>query len=191
MKLIRIIIRTIVTLIILLLIVKAGIKYGTEYVEKKMYPTDYKEYVDKYSDEFNLDPFFVLSIIKVESKFDKDATSNKDARGLMQVTPQTGGWAAEKLGMEDYDDDRLYDPETNIKIGCWYLDNLRTQFENNLQLVVAAYNGGSGNVTKWLADSQYSDDGKNLKKIPFEETENYVKKVFSSYERYKSIYIKD
>lgn len=191
MRIIRIKIRTIITLIILLLVVRGGIKYGTEYVEKIMYPIEYKKYVDKYSEEYNLDPFLVLSIIKVESKFDEKATSNKDARGLMQVTPKTGEWAAEKIGIEGFESEQLYDPETNIKIGCWYLDNLRTQFDSNLQLIVAAYNGGSGNVTKWLADSEYSDDGKILKKIPFEETENYVTRVFSSYEKYKKIYAKD
>lgn len=191
MKIIRKMIRNIITITILLLIIKASMKYGSEYIDKFIYPIKYKESVMKYSEEYRLDPMFVLSIIKTESKFDQDARSSKDARGLMQVTPKTGEWAAEKLGMENYDHEQLYDPEINIKIGCWYLDNLRTQFDYNMKLVAAAYNGGSGNVTKWLGDSEYSDDGKNLKKIPFEETENYVKKVFDSYEKYKAIYIND
>lgn len=190
MKIIRKIIRAIIMLTILILLIKGGIKYVKEYTDKLMYPIEYKEYVDKYSQEFNLDPLLVLSIIKVESKFDKDAKSNKDARGLMQVTPKTGEWGAEKIGIEDFDAEQLYDPDTNIRIGCWYLDNLRTQFDYNMELVVAAYNGGSGNVTKWLADSEYSDDGETLKKIPFEETENYVKRVFTSYEKYQKLYEK-
>lgn len=53
---------------------------------------------------------------------------------------------------------------------------------------MAAYNGGSGNVNKWLKDERYSKDGKRLDKIPFEETENYVKRVSSAYESYKSLY---
>lgn len=188
MKIIRRRIRIIVTLTILIALIILGTEYTGDYVDKASYPIKYSQYVNKYADEFGLDPWLVLSVIRVESKFDEQARSNKDARGLMQITPQTGEWAADKLNLENFDAQKLYDPETNIRIGCWYLDNLRTEFDNELELVVAAYNGGSGNVTKWLKDSNYSDDGKSLKKIPFEETKNYVERVFNSYEKYKEIY---
>jgi soluble lytic murein transglycosylase len=54
--------------------------------------------------------------------------------------------------------------------------------------VLAAYNGGSGNVRKWLNDSRYSRDGKTLDKIPFNETKNFVDRVWHAYERYKKLY---
>lgn len=184
----RKIIISILILILILVLLIVGIKLVKTHIEKTMYPIKHVEYIKKYSNEFNLDPWLVTSVIWVESKFDNTATSNKDARGLMQVTPQTGKWAFEKLNLEDYDDEQLYDAETNIKIGCWYLDNLRGEFDGKLELIIAAYNGGSGNVTEWLKDDRYSDDGEILKKIPFEETENYVEKVFNTYDKYKEIY---
>lgn len=187
--------KKIITLILVLLMLIVGVKFAVNYVvnyiEKAMYPIDHLEYIKEYSEEFDLDPWLVVSVIWVESKFDSDARSSKDARGLMQVTPQTGAWAAEKLELEGYDDDMLYQPKTNINIGCWYLDNLRSEFDGNLDLVIAAYNGGSGNVTDWLKDNRYSDDGKSLKEIPFEETKNYVEKVFTTRDKYKEIYQDD
>lgn len=186
-------IKIITTLILMVFLISIlftiGIKYAAGYIEKTIYPLEYTEYIEKYSEEYKLDKWLVVSIIWVESKFDSTATSSKDARGLMQVTPETGKWAAEKMGIKNFDPQKLYDPETNIKIGCWYVDNLRTQFDGNLEVIIAAYNGGSGNVTSWLKNKKYSDDGETLKKIPFEETENYVQRVFTTYDKYREIYL--
>ena len=112
--------KKIITLILVLLLVVVGVKfvmnYTVKYVEKTMYPIEHLEYIEEYSKEFDLDPWLVIAVIWVESKFDSEATSSKDARGLMQVTPQTGKWAFEKLDLEGYDDELLYDPQTNINI---------------------------------------------------------------------------
>lgn len=180
--------RTIFSLIILTILIVIGTRYGINIVKKQVYPLEYENYINKYSKEYNIDPFFIRSIIKVESKFDKDATSIKNARGLMQIATITGQWAAKELEIQNYDDDLLYDPETNIKIGCWYIDKLRTQFDNRLQLVIAAYNGGSGNVSNWLKNKEYSENGEQLNKIPFKETDDYVKKVMKTYNNYKELY---
>lgn len=188
MRIITIRIKKILLLALLVTIIGLGLQYGVNFTKRIIYPIKYEKYITSYSDEYNLDPWLVTSIIKVESKFDKDATSIKNAKGLMQISSITGKWAAEELGIENYNDDLLYDPETNIKIGCWYIDKLRTQFNNNLELVIASYNGGSGNVSKWLKDKRYSDDGKNLKDIPFEETRTYLKKVLNSYDNYRKLY---
>ncbi len=83
---------------------------------------------------------------------------------------------SEELGIDSYSNEMLFDPEINIQIGTWYLNKLNIEFENNLDLVLVAYNGGSGNVQKWRLDKRYSTDGINLDKIPFKETEEYLKK---------------
>lgn len=70
----------------------------------------------------------------------------------------------------------IFDPETNIRLGCWYLSKLYKEF-GKLDLVIAAYNGGSGNVKKWLENNEYSKDGENLHDIPFKQTSKYVEKV--------------
>lgn len=155
-----------------------------------LYPIGYKDIINKYSKEYNVDPFLVASIINVESKYNKDATSNKDARGLMQIMPKTGEWAAESLNAENYNSKLLYDPEINIRFGTWYIGQLQKEFNNNMDLVYAAYNAGSGNVGKWLQDKNHSTDGKNLENIPFIQTEEYVKKVNLNYKVYSFVYNK-
>ena len=150
-----------------------------------LYPRKYSVYVEKYSKEYNLDENFVYSIIKAESKFNPNALSHKGAKGLMQIADITRDWAIVELDLEK--DIDIYDPETNIMIGCWYLNHLYKEF-GDTDLVIAAYNGGSGNVSKWLADEKYSEDGEKLHIIPFDETDKYVKKVNRNYEQYNKIY---
>jgi len=152
------------------------------------YPITYTKYIRESAEEFNIDPYLIASIINVESRYDKYATSIKDAKGLMQITPKTGQWGSEVLGMENYKEDDLYDPETNIKLGTWYISRLMEEFDGDISLALAAYNGGSGNVKKWLEDTRYSLDGENLHNIPFEETENYLERVNKNYKVYSKIY---
>lgn len=137
-----------------------------------------------YSKEYGIDDSLVYSVIKVESKFNKKAISKRNAKGLMQISEITQSWAQEELGLENID---IFDPETNIKIGCWYLNKLFKEF-NDLDLVITAYNGGSGNVSKWLKNDAYSRDGNKLHEIPFEETKNYLEKVKENYRVYKALY---
>jgi len=153
-----------------------------------MYPVNYGDYIEKYSKNFGVDPYLVAAIINVESKYDEDARSHKDARGLMQISLVTGEWAFTELNIDGYTLDKLYEPETNIMVGCWYLNVLQEEFNGDLRLVLAAYNGGSGNVSKWLKDEKYSKDGKTLDRIPYKETEEYVNKVLRYNEIYRKVY---
>jgi soluble lytic murein transglycosylase len=132
-----------------------------------------------------------MAVIYVESNFDANACSYKGAIGLMQIMPQTGEWAAQRLKIKDFTSEKLYNPNMNIKIGCWYLNNLQSQFNGDLDLVLAAYNGGSGNVRKWLKNKEYSSDGKTISYIPFKETREYVQKVKKAYKKYRSLYALD
>jgi len=157
---------------------------------KMLFPLKYKEYVYKYSSEYNLDPYLVFSIIKAESSFNPNATSHKNARGLMQLTDETALWIAEMMGLENFKVEYLYDPETNIKFGCWLLNNLEKQFDSRI-LVVASYNAGAACVHSWLKDSKYSKTGKTLDVIPYKETEIYTKRVENYYSIYKMLYEKD
>lgn len=152
------------------------------------YPLSYQTLIKKYSEKYDVDPYLVAAIINVESKFDKNAVSNKNARGLMQIAPITGKWASEELNIDDFDVDDLFDPELNIMIGSWYLNVLSQEFDNNLQLILAAYNAGSGNVVRWLQNKMYSEDGKSLMIIPFNETKDFVKKVQKNISIYKILY---
>jgi len=174
--------------IIILLFSLITIAFVLNNAVKVMFPLKYKQYVYKYAAANNIDPYLVFAIIKAESSFNPNALSNKGARGLMQITERTGKWGAESLKLENYSSDKLFDPETNIKVGCWYLKVLMKEFDNNVDLVIAAYNGGSGNVSEWLRDSNYSSTGTSLDKIPFKETEAYLKKVKNYHSIYKGLY---
>ena len=177
--------RILLLVAILLAIIIAG---SFKAILKLMYPIKYKELVFQYAGENNIDPYLVFSIIKAESGFDPDATSRKNARGLMQITDSTGNWGAEKLEIDNFIVDDLYLPEINIRIGCWYISQLMKEFNNDMHLVISAYNAGSGNVSSWLKNRDLSRDGKVLDRIPFKETENYLRKVNKYYEIYRKLY---
>ena len=166
-----------------------GALYITGNLETKAdYPLDYEDLIVKYANEYELDPYFVAAVIKTESGFRPDAESSAGAIGLMQIMPETGQWAAEKIGMENFTNDMLLDPETNIRLGCWYLSFLKERFNGDLPIMMAAYNAGHNKVQQWLENPEYSSDGKQLTNIPYEETDNYVKKVTKAYEKYKEYY---
>ena len=173
-------------LIILIILLLMGINFKT--IVKFAYPLKYEEYVIRYSSKYNVDPYLVISVINTESKFNERAISSKGAYGLMQIMPETGQWISQYVGISPFNVDMMYDPEISIKMGCWYLNNLSKEFNGNTELILAAYNGGRGNVNKWLSNEEYSKDGKTLHNIPFKETEEYVRKVNFSYKIYKLLY---
>ncbi len=152
------------------------------------YPLNYESIVFEYAEHYQIDPYLVMAVIKVESSFRPDVESHKGAKGLMQLMDTTAQWGADQIGLEGFDIEQVYDPDTNVRIGCWYLNNLMKEFNRDIHLVLAAYNGGSGNVRKWLNDKTLSRSGKSLDRIPFRETEQYVEKVMRSYSAYKKIY---
>lgn len=153
-----------------------------------LFPIKYSQFINQYSAQYNLDSYLIVAIIKTESNFQDDAKSNKNAIGLMQITPETGRWIASKHKISNFNEEMLLDEETNIKFGCWYIRDLYNEFNDNLDNVLAAYNGGRGNVNKWLQDERYSKDGKVLQEIPFKETAQYVKKVEFYFNVYKFLY---
>ena len=172
-----------ITLVILLVLVVGGYIFV-----KNTYPLHYEEEILEYSQEFGLDPYFVAAVIWTESKFQANAESSQGAIGLMQIMPDTGNWIAEKLDMGEQDEDTLVDPDVNIRLGCWYLSYLMDKFDGDLTKVMAGYNAGPNRVEQWLQDPEYSSDGTSLETIPYEETENYVKRIQTSYKIYQFLY---
>ncbi|WP_341473917.1 lytic transglycosylase domain-containing protein [Desulfofundulus thermobenzoicus] len=171
----------IVTLILLAM-------WNIDHLGRIFYPFPYRETVMNYAAGNGLDPFLVAAIIKTESNFNPRATSRRGARGLMQVMPETGTWAAEKMGLTHYHPDLLYDPEFNIRLGTWYLADLYRTFNRDTTLVLAAYNGGRGNVQKWLEQQHWTGEKSKLDQIPFPETRQFIRKVLWNYRVYSYLY---
>ncbi len=154
-----------------------------------LYPTAYENIIYTSAIENDLDPNLVLAIVKTESNFVEDAHSGK-ASGLMQITDETALWIAERMRL-DPDRIDLMDPQQNIKMGCYYFRYLVDYYNGNIDVALAAYNGGMGNVNRWLGDKDYSKDGKNLDYIPFKETRKYVERVNKEKKIYERMSEKD
>lgn len=173
---------TIITIVVILLVLFfASIAYGG-----KNYSLNYLDEIEKYSQEYKVDPKVVISVMKVESDFNPSAQSHTNAKGLMQIMPDTSKHIAKLLKLNPNSID-LNNPETNIQLGTYYLKYLMNNF-HNMDTVFAAYNAGFGNVNNWLKDEKYSSDGVSLKNIPAQETKNYVKKVNKAIKAYEVLY---
>lgn len=154
-----------------------------------VYPLNYFQQVMKESALYGNNPALIISLIKEESYFNPDAQSGAGAMGLMQLMPATAYDTGVKNGYL-FNTNDLLNPEFNIILGNIYYSGLRQTLNNNDMLAVASYNGGIGSVQRWLNNFEYSDIDEFLEQIPYDETKNYVEKVFKSYWNYTRIYEK-
>lgn len=179
-------------------ILKNGVSDGLREMKEKTqeyvpqgftYPTDYEEYVLKYSEEFEVDPVLIFSVIKVESNFQPRATSNVGARGLMQLMSDAYDWVKFRLDDDSENFDDMYDPEINIKYGSYYLSFLMERYDGSIDLTAAAYHCGMGLVDSWLEDGTISAENFDVNDIPEEndQTSHYVNKINDAYSAYKEL----
>lgn len=177
----------VITVLLCFAIAAVLIYQAAVHTVKLVYPLQYSDIVTAEATANDFPPSLIYAIIHTESKFDKNAVSSADAKGLMQITDDTFHWAQRRAGEKKTDADNLFVPATNIKYGCYILTLLSEQFSNT-ETVLAAYNAGQGHVAQWLTDANYSDDGVTLHTIPYEETANYVSRVLRTQKRYQQIY---
>ena len=157
------------------------------------YPLQYRDLIIQAAGEYNLSPSLVAAVIRNESSFRPAAESSVGAKGLMQLMPDTADWIAKKINMDSYRQDMLYDPETNIHLGCWYLSFLSSQFSGNPFCVVCAYHAGQNEVKAWLANPVYSTDGLSLieEQLPDDwPTKQYARRVTRDYGIYQEKYFR-
>jgi len=154
------------------------------------YPLHYRDLIEQYAAEYNLQPSFVAAIIRNESSFQPEAESSVGARGLMQLMPATAEWIAGKLKVEGYAFERMKDPASNIRFGCWYLRYLSSLFRGDPVCVICAYHAGQGEITTWLSNRNYSPDGVtlSLENLPDGPTKTYAGRVTRDYGIYQKKY---
>jgi soluble lytic murein transglycosylase len=150
-----------------------------------LFPFPFYQSILSWSQQRQINPVLVTSLIRQESRFETDIRSPVGAVGLMQVMPETGEWVAKQLQLKEYS---LTDPQDNIKLGTWYLDHTHQEYDDNSLLAIASYNAGPGNVAQWLERYHTSDPDVFVEKIPFRETKGYVESVFGNYWNYLRIY---
>jgi len=151
------------------------------------YPVEYQDLIRTYAADNNLDPAYVAAVVLAESSYRVDAVSSVNAQGLMQILPATGEWLSGKFD-EEYVEGCLFDPETNLRYGCWYLGWLMDRYGGDMSCASSAYHQGQGTVDGWLKNPEYSKDGRTLSSIPSDATRTYVDRILKYYEKYKEIY---
>lgn len=174
--------RFIFFLLSILLFIAVNSNFDLWTIRRNIEPVKYQTEIEKFAEEFSLEPELLAALIYVESRFDQYSISPKGAIGLMQLMPSTAFWIAEELGYNDFSLEDLDDSELNIKFGSWYFAYLYKKFNNNLIKTIAAYNAGENNVRNWINDGW---DGNIKQKLPYKETDNFVRRVISTRDYYQ------
>lgn len=157
--------------------------------DRLLYPRKYSQQVEQWAAEYELDPLLVYAFIRTESGFDPAATSSVEARGLMQMTEETFIWLRSKIAPDEgLLFANLYDPETSIRFGCYYLHLCMERYNGDVATAAAAYHSGWGTVDALLQMEEHSADGETLQGFPYSQMNHYVKKITSCYARYQRIY---
>jgi soluble lytic murein transglycosylase-like protein/TolA-binding protein len=153
-----------------------------------LYPVPFRESLLKHAPSRNVDPRFVLSIARQESRFQPEAKSVAAARGLMQFIPATANDVAAALKLAKFEQDDLYNADTAILFGSAYLADLFKQFPDQPQAVAGAYNGGADNLVRWIGRSRSTDPDRYVPEIGFSQTKDYVYKVLTNFWTYQRLY---
>lgn len=158
-------------------------------IDERRYPREYREYVTKYAELYDVPEALIYAVIRTESCFHADAVSPAGAVGLMQLMPDTFRDISDNLLREFLEDGMIRDPETNIRYGTCYLSWLYRHL-GDWTNTIAAYNAGIGNVREWTKTKDLVDENGVLvvRKIPYNETKQYVTSVFRAKDIYERLY---
>ncbi len=176
--------------IIIILLIVVFICVFKDKILKIFYPRTYNEFVSVYAEKYDVDKNLIFAVIKAESNFNDNAVSHRNAVGLMQIMEDTAKDVAKKYGI-DIDNnnakEEIKNVQNNINIGTKYLSVLIDTYGNK-ELAVAAYNAGIGTVNTWIEKGVIKADGSDIEKIPYKETNTYVRKILRNYKIYEELY---
>ncbi len=153
-----------------------------------MYPRPQWELVQELGATYGLDPYLILALTREESLFNARAVSRSGARGLMQIMPATGQGIAKNLKVPWTGGDMLFDPETNVRFGAFYLNYLKQRFDGNVVYMLSGYNAGPNATHRWVQGESHESLDIFVANIPYAETHHYVTRVLKSYWIYTLLY---
>lgn len=155
-----------------------------------LYPIHYAPFIAREAARQGVDPLLALSLMREESHFNDMAVSSSRALGLMQLMPATAQEVAGWEGIAGFQPMMLFDPAMNIRLGCRYLKYLSQTLNGQPMPMVGAYNGGPNAMKRWMAQSSAltNDPDQFVEDIPYDQTRDYIKKVFASYWNYRRVY---
>jgi soluble lytic murein transglycosylase len=151
-------------------------------------PLRHEDIIRQQARDKALDPALIAAVIYAESHFRDGQTSGAGAQGLMQITPATARMIARKSGGVAFTVRDLGTPQVNIAYGAWYLRYLMGRYAGNETFALAAYNGGEGNVDRWIAAAEERGEALTIDAIPFSETRTYVQRVRDAQREYRRSY---
>lgn len=150
-------------------------------IQEVTLPLRHEDVIRQQADEKGVDAALIAAVIYTESRF-VDQTSHADARGLMQITPETAREIEKLSGGSTFELSDLRDPDLNIRYGTFYLANLIDRFDGDVVAALAAYNAGPSQAERWGGSSMRVED------IDYDETRNYVKEVLRKQREYRHKY---
>lgn len=155
-----------------------------------IFPLEYWDLIQKYANQYRLDPYLVAALVAQESTFVRDIKSSANAYGLMQLVPPTARAYARKLNLR-YTTSMLTNAESNVRMGTLYLSDQIKEF-GDVYLALASYNAGERAVRRWVSERpDVTEQDEFIDDIPYPETQNYVKKILGTAEDYRRIYRAD
>lgn len=152
------------------------------------FPLPYRKSLEEYCRAEGLDPYLMAALIRQESEFNPTAVSPANARGLAQVMPATGRQLSRQLGMRRFRTAMLFTPDTNLKLGTYYLKQLSDELQGKWEAALASYNAGKTHVLAWMAAANYREPAEFVESIPFNETRGYVQSVLRNADIYRKLY---
>lgn len=138
---------------------------------RRLYPEAFSSCVKKYSGKYNISRATLYAVIRSESFYNNEALSPAGAVGLMQLMPSTARAIAREIGETSYN---LRRPCTSVKFGAHHLAWLNRTYGGKIELMIAAYNAGPGNLQKWQDKFQTDDIHLFTELVPFDETRYYI-----------------